>query len=102
MTVTVMTHVALRDEPAAREWDSAMFARLQAARGQPGWIGGQLLRPANDPMLRTIVGTWETRERWESWHHEEAFRETRARLEGLQSRAADTSWREVVEDERCG
>ena len=100
MAVTVMTHVALRDESAAREWDSAMYARLEAARGQAGWIGGQLLRPVNDAGLRTIVGTWETREHWEAWHNEEAFRETRERLEGLQARPAETSWYEVVEERR--
>ena len=100
MAMTVMTHVALRDDPAAREWDAAMNERLNAARGQAGWIGGQLLRPINDSMLRTIVGTWETRENWEAWHNEEAFRETRERLEGLQSRPAETSWYEVVEEER--
>jgi heme-degrading monooxygenase HmoA len=100
MAVTVMTHVALRDAPAAEEWDSAMDERLNAARGQAGWIGGQLLRAANDPLLRTIVGTWQTREHWEAWHNEEAFRETRERLEGLQSRPAETSWHEVIQEHR--
>jgi heme-degrading monooxygenase HmoA len=100
MAVTVMTHVALRDAPAAREWDSAMYERLSAARDQAGWICGQLLRPANDALLRTIVGTWQTREHWEAWHNEEAFRDTRERLEGLQSRPAETSWYEVVEEQR--
>jgi heme-degrading monooxygenase HmoA len=100
MAMTVMTHVALRDESAAQEWDSAMYARLNAAHGQAGWIGGQLLRSANDRTLRTIVGTWDTREDWEAWHNEEAFRETRERLEGLQSRPAETTWYEVVEDQR--
>ena len=102
MAVTVMTHVSLRDESAAREWDSAMYERLSAAHGQAGWIGGQLLRPVNDAMLRTIVGTWETREHWEAWHNEEAFRETREQLEGLQARPAETSWYDVVEEQRSG
>ena len=102
MAVTVMTHVALRDEAAADEWDAAMYERLSAARGQSGWVGGQLLRPVNDRMLRTIVGTWDTRERWQAWHDGEAFRETRERLEGLQSRPAETSWYEVVEEQRSG
>lgn len=102
MAMTVMTHVALRDETAAREWDTAMYERLSAARGQPGWVGGQLLRPVNDRMLRTIVGTWEAREHWESWHNEDAFRTTRERLEGLQARPAETSWYELVEERRGG
>jgi heme-degrading monooxygenase HmoA len=102
MAVTVMTHVALRDEDAASEWDAAMYERLSAAHDQHGWIGGQLLRPVNDYMLRTIVGTWQSREDWEAWHNEEAFRDTRERLEGLQSRPAETSWYEVVEERRSG
>ena len=63
MAVTVITHHVLRDDTAAREWDAAMYERLSAARSQHGWIGGQLLRAINDRMLRTIVGTWESRER---------------------------------------
>ena len=80
MAVTVITHHVLRDDTAAREWDAAMYERLSAARSQPGWIGGQLLRAVNDRMLRTIVGTWESRDAWETWHGEDAFRETRERL----------------------
>jgi heme-degrading monooxygenase HmoA len=100
MAVTVITHHALRDESAAEEWDAAMYERLGAARDQSGWIGGQLLRAVNDRMLRTIVGTWENREAWETWHDEDAFRETRERLDGLQSRPSETAWYEVIEERR--
>ncbi len=98
MAVTVITHHVLRDDTAAQEWDAAMYVRLSAARSQPGWIGGQLLRAINDRMLRTIVGTWESRAAWEAWHGEDAFRETRERLDGLQSRPSETTWYEVVEE----
>jgi heme-degrading monooxygenase HmoA len=98
MSVTVITHHALRDDAAAREWDATMYDRLAVAGGQAGWIGGQLLKAVNDQLLRTIVGTWETREDWEAWHGEPAFRETRDRLEGLQSRPSETTWYEVVEE----
>ena len=98
MAVTVITHHVLRDDTAAREWDAAMYERLSAARSQPGWVGGQLLRAINDRMLRTIVGTWESREAWEAWHGEEAFRETRERLDGLQLRPSETTWYEVIEE----
>lgn len=96
MAVTVITHHVLRDESAAREWDAAMYQRLSAARDQSGWIAGQLLRAVNDRLLRTIVGTWESREAWESWHDEDAFRETRDRLDGLQLRPSETTWYEVI------
>lgn len=72
--------------------------RTGAARSQPGWIGGQLLRAINDRMLRTIVGTWESLDVWESWHGEDAFRETRERLDGLQARPSETTWYEVIEE----
>lgn len=97
MAMTVITHHVLRDEAAAQEWDAAMYERLSAARDQPGWVGGQLLRADNDRLLRTIVGTWDSREQWEAWHDEAAFRETRDRLDGLQARPAETAWYEVIE-----
>ena len=98
MAVTVITHHVLRDDTAAQEWDTAMYERLSAARSQTGWIGGQLLRAMNDRMLRTIVGTWESRDAWEAWHGEDAFRETRERLDGLQLRPSETTWYEVIEE----
>ena len=98
MPMTVITHHVLRDDDAAKEWDATMFDRLAAARDQPGWIGGQVLRAVNDRTLRSIVGTWQSREHWEAWHDEDAFRETRERLEGLQSRPSQTTWYEVIEE----
>ena len=38
-----------------------MRERLDAARGQPGWLGGQLLIPLAALDERLIVGTWATR-----------------------------------------
>jgi heme-degrading monooxygenase HmoA len=100
MAVTVITHHVLRDDTAAQEWDATMYERLSAARCQPGWMGGQLLQATNDRMLRTIVGTWESRDAWEVWHEEEAFRQTREQLEGLQLRPSETTWYEVIEERR--
>ena len=47
-----------------------------------------------------IVGTWKSRANWEAWHGEEAFRETRERLEGLQTGPAEVAWHEAVLDRR--
>ena len=68
--MTIVTHVELKPG-AEREWDRTMRERLQAAEGRPGWVAGQLLRPVDKPQARVIVGTWESREAWEAWHHEE-------------------------------
>jgi heme-degrading monooxygenase HmoA len=97
--MTIVTHVHLR-EGSGRDWDAAMRTRLSAAREAPGWIGGQLLRPADKPDKRVIVGTWRTRANWEAWHHDPQFTETRQRLEGLETAPAEHWWHDVVLDVR--
>ena len=98
---TVITRLSLKDG-AEQEWDATMSDRMQAAEAQDGWIGGQLLKPVEQPSARVIVGTWESRAHWEAWHGEEAFRETRERLEGLQTGPAEVTWHEAVLDRRGG
>jgi heme-degrading monooxygenase HmoA len=97
--LTVITRLTLKDG-AAQEWDAAMSDRMTAVKGRDGWVGGQLLKPIDDDNTRLIVGTWESRAHWEDWHNEEAFRETRERLEGLQTGPADVTWHEAVLDRR--
>lgn len=97
--VTVITRVVLQ-EGAEPEWDGAMRERLEAAQRRPGWIAGQLLMPFESLNERVIIGTWETRAAWEAWHQDESFRETRERLEGLEQAPSETSWYEVVTEER--
>jgi heme-degrading monooxygenase HmoA len=93
--MTIVTHVHLRDG-AERDWDTAMRTRLSAARKASGWVGGQLLRPADKPNRRVIVGTWRARANWEAWHHDPQFTETRQRLDGLESSPAEHWWHDVV------
>jgi heme-degrading monooxygenase HmoA len=97
--MTIVTHVHLR-EGAGRDWDAAMRTRLSAARKQSGWVGGQLLQPADKPDRRVIVGTWRARADWEAWHQDPQFAETRRRLDGLESGPAEHWWHEVVLDVR--
>jgi heme-degrading monooxygenase HmoA len=97
--MTIVTHVHLR-EGAGRDWDAAMRTRLSAARRRPGWVGGQLLRPADKPDRRVIVGTWRTRANWDAWHHDPQFSETRQRLDGLEGAPAEHWWHDVVLDVR--
>jgi heme-degrading monooxygenase HmoA len=97
--MTVITHVSLK--PGAEpEWDQAMQDRLMAARGQPGWVGGQLLIPLDGLNRRVIVGTWVTRADWEAWHSDPAFQETRQRMDGLQDGPSQMEWFEVVTEAR--
>ena len=49
--MTIVTHVHLT-EGAGGEWDTAMRARLSAAKKRPGWVGGQLLRQSDKPDRR--------------------------------------------------
>src|SRR4051794_41965683 len=88
--LTVITRLTLRDG-AEEEWDRTMSDRMRAAEGQEGWIGGQLLKPLDEPATRVIVGTWDSRANWEDWHGEGAFRETRQRLGGPEAGARDAA-----------
>jgi hypothetical protein len=60
---TSVTHVHLKPGGGS-DWDPVMRKRLAAARKRPGWIGGQLLRPAAKEDRWVIVGTWKTRADW--------------------------------------
>jgi heme-degrading monooxygenase HmoA len=97
--MTIMTSVFLK-EGTEPEWDAAMRERLSAAKSQAGWIGGQLLMPSDAANTRVIVGTWESREAWETWHRDETFAETRQRLDGLEAKPSQHVWHEVVVDVR--
>jgi heme-degrading monooxygenase HmoA len=97
--MTVITEVKLKagSEP---EWDAAMRDRLTAARGGRGWVGGQLLMPLHEQNKRVVVGTWRSRADWQAWHEDEAFTESRARMDGLQDGDSALCWHEVVIEER--
>ena len=96
---TIVTHVHLKPD-AGRDWDAAMRKRLSAARLRPGWVGGQLFRPADNEDKRVIVGTWRTRADLDGWHHDPTFAETRQRIDGLESVPAEHWWHDVVLDVR--
>jgi heme-degrading monooxygenase HmoA len=97
--MTVITRVALK--PGAEpEWDEVMRDRLKAANARPGWIGGQLLIPLDGLNRRVIAGTWKSRADWEAWHEDEAFRETRKRIKGLEQGENEMEWFEVVTEGR--
>ena len=98
--VTIVTHVELKPGTEG-EWDRAMHERLRAAEHRPGWIAGQLLRPVDKSHGRVIIGTWQSREAWEAWHRDTAFRETRKQLDGLEARPAQEWWHQVVEEHRA-
>ena len=97
--MTIVTHVTLK-EGSEPEWDAAMRVRLQAAREQAGWISGQLLMPLDGLNRRVIIGTWQTRADWESWHSDPKFTVTRQQLEGLEAGPSQQWWHEVIEDGR--
>jgi hypothetical protein len=59
--MTIVTHVHLT-EGTGRDWDAAMRTRLSAARKASGWVGGQLLRPANKPDRRVVGHVDDPRE----------------------------------------
>jgi len=97
--MTVVTRVTLR-EGTEPQWDAAMKQRLEQVKSQPGWVGGQLVIPVDGLNSRVIIGTWETRADWEAWHADPKFQETRKKLQGLESKASEEWWHEVVADLR--
>ena len=97
--MTIVTRVTLR-EGCEPKWDAAMKARMESARNQPGWVGGQLAIPLGGPNSRIIIGTWQTRADWEAWHADPKFQETREQLKGLEERSSEEWWHEVVTDLR--
>lgn len=95
--MTIVTRVKLREE-GIDQWDGAMHARLAAARGKSGWVSAQLLKGVDQPLERAIVGVWNSKNDWASWHDDEAFRATRRQLEGLEDGPTESTWFEVVEN----
>ncbi|HET8756271.1 MAG TPA: antibiotic biosynthesis monooxygenase [Solirubrobacteraceae bacterium] len=91
----VITRVVLNGGAEA-EWEATMRDRMKAAEASAGWIGGALLAPEGDGGARVIVGLWETREDWQRWHDDPAFRETAERLRGLESDAGTATWHDAV------
>jgi heme-degrading monooxygenase HmoA len=98
--MTVVTTTLLRPG-GEEEWDAAMRERFDSARSRPGWVSGQLLIPEAQRATRVIVGTWRSREDWESWHADPAFLERRATLEQLEAEPSRTEWFDVVADARA-
>lgn len=96
--MSVVTHVPLKDG-TEREWDTIMLERMNAAKKQPGWIGGRLLRSPNG---RVIIGTWESRADWERWHRAPEFAEARGRLDRMADGPTEPGWHEVVAEVRKG
>jgi len=98
--MTVVTTTRLRPGGEA-EWDLAMRERFESAHTRPGWVSGQLLTAEDDGSTRVIVGTWSSREDWESWHSDPAFLERRGTLEQYEAEPSRTAWFQVVADARA-
>ena len=95
--MTIITRVKLR-AGSTEQWDRAMHTRVQAARDAEGWVSAQLLKGVDDDLERAIVGVWESREAWSAWHDDDAFRDTREQLKGIEEGPQESVWFEVVED----
>ena len=92
---SVITRVVVNDG-SAPDWEAVMRDRMTAAESSPGWIGGSILTPEGDADARVIVGLWESRESWQQWHEDPAFRDTAERLKGLERDAGTPTWHQVV------
>ncbi|HKA62799.1 MAG TPA: antibiotic biosynthesis monooxygenase family protein [Methylomirabilota bacterium] len=97
--VTIVTGIELK-QGREEEWDAAMQERMSAVRDQPGWVGGQMLRPEGEPARRLIVGTWQTQDDWKRWHDDPEFASTRDELDDLTEGTEQHEWYGVVLDVR--
>jgi heme-degrading monooxygenase HmoA len=93
--MTIVSHVRIKagHEPV---WDGVMRERIEAAKGQPGFVAAQICIPVDAMNERLIIGTWETRADWEAWHANESFQQTRAQLEQPDAKKRREWWHEVV------
>ncbi len=94
--MTVITETTVQPGHEA-QWDDAFRRRVEAARRQPGWVDVQVLTPAGEPNKRVVVGTWRSREDWERWHQQEAFRQTREPMNQVTMSDGQPHWHQVVE-----
>ena len=92
---SVITRVVV-NAGSAPDWEAVMRDRMTAAESSAGWIGGSILTPEDDAAARVIVGLWESRDAWQAWHDDPAFRDTAERLKGLESDAGTPTWHDVV------
>ncbi len=99
MTVVTTTRVRPGGEG---EWDTAMRARFESAHDRSGWVSGQLLVPEDDRLTRVIVGTWQSRQDWQTWHDDPAFLEQRQTLQRLEAGPGRTEWFHVVAAAHAG
>lgn len=97
--MTLVTTMKL-DPKAEGEWESLIRERFRLAQDHAGWVSGQLLAAADSPHTRVIVGTWRSREDWDSWHRDPDFLGSRARLDELHAEEQVSAWYEVIEDAR--
>jgi heme-degrading monooxygenase HmoA len=101
LMMTIVTDVQLRDGAAAK-WDAVVRDRMAAAQERPGWVSALLLRSADEPNRRVIVGTWRSRADWEAWHRDPRFVASRRQLDDLVEGPEGRGWHEVVVDARTG
>lgn len=94
--VTTVSEVSLR-EGSEDAWDDLMRERLEAVKSRPGWISGQVLKPAEGSgTKRIVIGTWESREAWASWHHDPDFRKAREQMDQLEVGSRQQWWHQIT------
>jgi len=93
--ITVVTHVTLQPGKESA-WEAAFQERIAVAKQQPGWISVQLDVPSHAQNKRIIIGTWESRRDWESWHTTQAFQKTREDMAHTEAAPREQWWHDVA------
>ena len=65
------------------EYLGSLILLRRAAIEQGGYYSGETLRSTDDPSEWLIIGTWSTKEAWQTWHNSAARREITDKIESL-------------------
>jgi heme-degrading monooxygenase HmoA len=92
--VTIISRQTVSPEDHSA-WETAIRERAEGATRQPGFVRGQVLVPMDQPDVRTIIGTWESRADWERFRDSAVYTRTAEQLAGLSS-GVEAQWSEAL------
>ena len=65
------------------EYQELLKQLRYAAMKQRGHATGETLHSVDDPSVSLVIGTWSTKEAWQTWHNSAARREITDKIESL-------------------
>jgi heme-degrading monooxygenase HmoA len=66
-------------------YEEAVRSTLQSAIQAPGFLAGEPMKDANNPLRRLTLSKWRSIQDWQNWSHSEARREIMYRIDPMLS-----------------